>query len=119
MISRGQVVKLEISDIAFGGKGIAKINSDQGEYVLFVPNTFPGQHVSARIVKKRKRFAECSLIEIIKKSEAELELPFQKISGAPFIYIHIELQEKVKELRMALLFEEPCPLYEEIEDGMD
>ena len=30
-----------------------------------------------------------------------------------------ELQEKVKELRMALLFEEPCPLYEEIEDGME
>ena len=96
MISRGQVVQLEISDIAFGGKGIAKINSDQGEYVLFVPNTFPGQHVSARIVKKRKRFAECSLIEIIKQSEAEIELPFQKISGAPFIYIPIALQEKVK-----------------------
>ena len=24
-----------------------------------------------------------------------------------------ELQEKIKELRMALLFEEPCPLYED------
>ena len=24
-----------------------------------------------------------------------------------------ELQEKVKELRVALLFEEPCPLYED------
>ena len=34
-----------------------------------------------------------------------------------------ELQEKVKELRMALLFEEPCPLYdplyEEFEDELD
>ena len=34
-----------------------------------------------------------------------------------------DLQEKVKELRMALLFEEPCtlydPLYEEFEDGVD
>ena len=26
-----------------------------------------------------------------------------------------ELQEKIKELRMTLLFEEPCPLYEEDE----
>ena len=34
-----------------------------------------------------------------------------------------ELQEKVKELRMALLFEEPCPLYdplyEEFGDELD
>ena len=29
------------------------------------------------------------------------------------------LQEKVKELRMALLFEEPCPLDEEVEDELD
>jgi hypothetical protein len=29
------------------------------------------------------------------------------------------LQEKVKELRIALLFEEPCPLYEEVEDELD
>ena len=28
-----------------------------------------------------------------------------------------ELQEKVKELRVALLFEEPCPLYDEDEDA--
>ena len=30
-----------------------------------------------------------------------------------------EIQEKVKELRMALLFEEPCPLYEEVEDELE
>ena len=29
-----------------------------------------------------------------------------------------ELQEKVRELRIALLFEEPCPLYEQDEDGV-
>ena len=30
-----------------------------------------------------------------------------------------ELQEKIKELRIALLFEEPCPLYEEVEDDLE
>ena len=29
-----------------------------------------------------------------------------------------ELQERVKSLRIKLLFEEPCPLYEEDEDGV-
>ena len=30
-----------------------------------------------------------------------------------------KLQEKVQELRMQCLFEEPCPLYEEVEDELD
>lgn len=30
-----------------------------------------------------------------------------------------ELTQKIKELRLALLFEEPCPLYEELEDGVE
>ena len=30
-----------------------------------------------------------------------------------------DLQEKVTEMRIALLFEEPCPLYEEVEDELE
>ena len=30
-----------------------------------------------------------------------------------------QLQERVNELRIEMLFEEPCPLYEEIEDATD
>ena len=30
-----------------------------------------------------------------------------------------KLQEKVQELKMQYLFEEPCPLYEELEDELD
>ena len=30
-----------------------------------------------------------------------------------------ELQERVENLRISLLFEEPCPLYEEVEDELD
>ena len=30
-----------------------------------------------------------------------------------------KLQEKVRELKMKYLFEEPCPLYEEVEDELD
>ena len=30
-----------------------------------------------------------------------------------------KLQEKVRELKMKYLFEEPCPLYEDEEDGME
>lgn len=64
-MKRGDVITVSITDYAFGGKGIAKVETENGEYVIFVENTFPGQIVEARIAKKRKRYAEAKLIEII------------------------------------------------------
>ena len=96
MISRGQLIELNISDMAFGGNGIAKIQSENGEYVLFVNNTFPGQKVLARVTKKRKRFAECSLIKVLERSDKEVLSDFQEISGAPYIHVPTELQEAYK-----------------------
>ena len=58
MLKRADVITVDISGYAFGGKGVAKVATENGEYVIFVDNTFPGQRVKARISKKRKRFAE-------------------------------------------------------------
>lgn len=97
MISRGQLIELNISDMAFGGNGIAKIQSEMGEYVLFVNNTFPGQKVIARVTKKKKRYAECSLIKVMERSDKEVISAFQEISGAPYIYVPTALQEEYKQ----------------------
>ena len=95
-LKRGNIIDVNIIDTAFGGKGIAKIASEQGDYVIFVPNTFTGQTVKARVVKKRKRHAECKLVEVIKKSELEKDIPYQPISGAPYITLPIDTQQKFK-----------------------
>jgi 23S rRNA (uracil-5-)-methyltransferase RumA len=97
LINRGESIELDIIDLAFGGKGIAKISTENGDYVLFVENTFPGQRVLARVTKKRKRHAECSLLKVIQRSPNEVVSDFQEISGAPYIYVPIELQQKLKE----------------------
>ena len=65
MLNRGDVVTLTITEYAFGGRGIAKVETENGEYVVFVDNAFPGQTVKARIAKKRKRFAEAKLIDVV------------------------------------------------------
>jgi tRNA/tmRNA/rRNA uracil-C5-methylase (TrmA/RlmC/RlmD family) len=62
-----------------------------------VDNTFPGQTVKARIAKKRKKFAECKLLEVVERSPQEVEVPYQPISGAPYITLPIELQHKYKQ----------------------
>ncbi len=95
-IKKGSVIEVTISETAFGGKGIAKIQTPHGDFVVFVPNTFSGQIVKARVIKKRKRHAECKLIEITNKSPIEVENEFQPISGAPYINLPINIQKEFK-----------------------
>jgi 23S rRNA (uracil1939-C5)-methyltransferase len=96
MYGRGQVIELEISAFAFGGKGIAKVATENGDLVFFVENTFPGQLVEARIEKKRKKYVECKLLQILKRSPQEVQLPYQEISGAPYLFVPIEIQKEYK-----------------------
>ena len=77
VIQRGEIVALEIVDFAFGGRGIARVPVEDGHYVVFVDNTFPGQKVKARIEKKRKRHAEAKLLEIVERSPLEINLPYK------------------------------------------
>ncbi len=96
MVHRGQILDLEIESLAFGGQGIARMKSEEGEFVLFVENTFPGQVVRAKVEKKRKRHGECKLIEVLQRSPIEISLPYQEISGAPYIFVPIEKQQEYK-----------------------
>ena len=97
MFHRGEIVELDIDDYAFGGRGIAKVPvADEGHYVVFVDNAFPGQRVRAKIDVKRKRHAEAKLIDVINRSPQEVQLPYQEISGAPYIFVPVEIQEETK-----------------------
>ncbi len=97
MVHRNEIIEVVIEDAAFGGQGIARLRSEDGDFVLFVENTFPGQKVRARVDKKRKRHAECKLLDVIERSPLEQQLPYQEISGAPYIYVPISEQQKVKQ----------------------
>lgn len=96
MVNKGALVELEIQDLAFGGKGIARLSDGVGQYILFVENTFPGQKVLARVKKKKKRYAECKLVAVLERSEHETDIDFQEISGAPYIHVPPKTQEKFK-----------------------
>ena len=104
MIKRGQVIEVEIVEAAFGGNGIAKIPTEKGDYILFVPNTIVGQLVRARVVKRKNNYAECKLDTVLKKSHLEDELPYQPISGAPFATLPIEIQKSSKQKQVLEVF---------------
>lgn len=96
MFHRGEIVELEITDYAFGGRGIAKIETENGKFIVFVDNTFPGQLVKAKIDVKRKQHAEAKLISVVKRSSFETNIEFQEISGGPYIRVPVKKQEEVK-----------------------
>ena len=95
-LRRAGIITVKIEGYAFGGRGIAKVPTENGDYVIFVDNTFPGQTAKAQITKKRKRHAEAKLLEVIERSPLEKVSDFQEISGAPYIFVPVELQEEKK-----------------------
>ncbi len=104
ILKKNQEVEITISDMAFGGVGIGKIKTEMGDFAVFVQNTIPGQTVRARVEKAQKRYAECKLIEVLKKSTDEVESPYQPIPGAPYITLPIEKQIAYKKRTTLELF---------------
>ena len=88
MVHRNQIIEIKIDDFAFGGQGLARMKSEEGDFILFIENTFPGQFVRAH--------AECKLLEVLERSPLEKQLPFQEISGAPYLFVPIEIQQEYK-----------------------
>jgi len=117
-VKKNQVLELKIEDYAFGGKGIARIQSEEGNFVVFVPNTLPGQLVKAQIKKSSKKYAEAKLIEVLEPSADEVTVPYQDIPGAPYIQLPIALQHQYKKDSTLTLFKKIGKV-ENIEDLFD
>jgi len=95
-LQRAQEIDLLIEDYAFGGKGIARIQTEKGPFIVFVDNAFPGQLVRTKIETKRKTFAEAKLLEVLQRAEVETVSTFQEISGGPYIHVPVSIQEQYK-----------------------
>ncbi len=117
-VKRGQIIEILIEDYAFGGKGIGRLRNDYGEFVVFVPNTLPGQLVKAQVKKSSKKYAECKLLDVLKPSDDELEMPYQEIPGAPYIQLPIENQHHYKKQSTLELFKRIGKVLD-IEDKFD
>ena len=89
MIKKGEIVKLEIIDYAFVGKGISKLIVDGRDYIIFIQHGIKGQIVNAKITKRKPNYAEGIIIDILEHSSLEIISTFQPISGAPYINLSI------------------------------
>jgi 23S rRNA (uracil1939-C5)-methyltransferase len=75
-IRKGQRLDLNISDITFGGMGLAKIDG----FAVFVDKAIPLDTVTARIIKRKKRYALAVVDALIEPSPFRIQPPC-KYSG--------------------------------------
>ena len=100
----GDTVVLKISDIAFGGEGVARVE----DFVVFVPFVLAGEEVEAEIMEVKKRFARAKPVRILAASTERVESPcryFGACGGCQYQHMAYETQLRVKHKQIADLFQ--------------
>jgi len=70
-IKKGLQAQVEITDIAFGGRGLVRLDG----MAVFVDQTVPGDRAIIRIVRKKKNYAEARVIDLIQSSPDRIIAP--------------------------------------------
>jgi 23S rRNA (uracil1939-C5)-methyltransferase len=68
---RGDLVTVDVTDLAFGGEGVARA----GGYVVFVPGGVPGDRAEVRLTQVRPRFARGTIERVERPSPLRTEPP--------------------------------------------
>jgi 23S rRNA (uracil1939-C5)-methyltransferase len=70
-MKKGDHVELNIESMAVGGRGIGRIDG----LVVFVTGSAPGDRVRARVVKKKREYAEAVVAEVLTPSTERIKAP--------------------------------------------
>ena len=63
-LKKGTEIELVVESLAYGGRGLARIDG----FVIFIDRTIPGQHVLARIIRKKASYAEARVVKVLQDS---------------------------------------------------
>jgi len=100
----GQRYEVTIEDLAFGGEGVARINT----FVVFVSFVLPGEVVEVELVEVKKSFARAKLVRILQPSPARTEpacAHFGACGGCQYQHIAYSTQTELKRKQVADLFQ--------------
>ena len=100
----GQRAVVRITDIAFGGEGVGRLQ----DFVVFVPFVVVGEEVELEIVEVKKQFARARLLSVL-QSSAQRVTPvcpyFGECGGCQYQHIAYATQLELKRKQVADLFE--------------
>jgi 23S rRNA (uracil1939-C5)-methyltransferase len=70
MIAAGQSADVDIQDVAYGGKAVARLD---GGAVCFIPGALPGERVRIEVVRAHRNFFEGRLVRVLASAPARVE----------------------------------------------
>lgn len=102
-VKKGQQLDLEVTDIAFGGRGLTRVDG----LAVFVDQAVPGDRVLARVYKKKKKYAEARVVRLLALSSLRVDAPcsYSGYCGGckwQFLNYDNQLQYKQQHVREAL-----------------
>jgi 23S rRNA (uracil1939-C5)-methyltransferase len=102
-VKKGQSFEVEISDIAFGGKGLVRIDG----LAVFVDQAVPGDRVLIRITRKKKSYAQARVMELLEASPDRIDPPciYSGFCGGckwQFLEYAVQLKYKRRHVRESL-----------------
>ena len=95
VVNEGQVVELEITDMTDDGKGLGRLSG----LAIFVAGAVPGDRVSARITRLKKRYAFAETITLLEASAARVQPPcpyYKDCGGCSMLELSYDEQLRIK-----------------------
>lgn len=92
----GQKKRFRIQNLAYGGDGVVR---PDGEPVVFVPRTAPGDRVEVEITSTHKRFARGRLVTVVEPSEDRVVAPcpsYERCGGCQLMHLAVDAQRVAK-----------------------
>ena len=112
VVNEGQTVELEITDMTDDGKGLGRLSG----LAIFVAGAVPGDKVSARITRLKKRYAFAETITLLEPSAARVQPPclyYKDCGGCSMLelsydeQLHIKRKNIITKLERIGALEEP------------
>jgi 23S rRNA (uracil1939-C5)-methyltransferase len=97
---RGDLVTVDVSDLAFGGEGVARA----GGYVVFVQGGVPGDRLEVQLTQARPRFGRATIVRVVTPSPDRTAPPcpyFGRCGGCRLQHVRYEAQLALKQRQVA------------------
>ena len=100
----GQHLELDITDVAFGGDGIGRVEN----FVVFVPFVLEGERVEVQIVEVKRRYATADLVRVISPSPHRAEpvcAYYRQCAGCQYQHVEYLHQLQLKHKQICDIFQ--------------
>lgn len=100
----GDKLTVTVSDVAFGGEGVARHEN----FVIFVPFVVPGEVVEVELTEVKKRFARARLSGVVSRSPERVEplcRYFGECGGCQYQHLSYGAQLQLKHKQVTELFQ--------------